>query len=249
MKTILVKTLFITVVCCTALCFSFAATGNGKIDNKRIKGEGPVIERKVDLGEFSGLILAISANVYLTQGTSREVRLSGQENILDNLDLSVDASVLKIGNKENVIKCEPVKVYITLPVISLMKISGSGDIKMMNHFNELKDLKIGISGSGNITADLDGENIAAGISGSGDITLVGKASALDLTISGSGNINAKELKVRDSEVSVSGSGNASVNVSGSLKGHVSGSGNIGYLGDPKVDFHKAGSGSIHAIRH
>jgi hypothetical protein len=248
MKTIVTKVLFVSFACFTVLCLTSAATSGGKILKKWIKGEGPIIERKVDLGEISGLSLAVSADVFLTQGTNREVKISGQENILDNLELTNEESVLKIGQKENVTKAEPVKIYITLPAIDLIKISGSGDVHTTSHFNNLKDLKVGISGSGNVDADLDGEKIVASISGSGNISLLGKAEALDISIAGSGNVNAKELKVREAEISVSGSGDAAVNASERLKGHVSGSGNISYLGDPSVNCHTAGSGSVYKIR-
>lgn len=248
MKTVFVRILLIASAFCAIIWVSTGAAGYGYSDRKTIKGEGPVIEKKFDLGAISGVSLAISADVYLTQGDNREVRITGQENILGNLDLKNEESVLKIGFKENVSKCEPVKIYITLATIELMKISGSGDIKMVNHFNNLKDLKMGISGSGNIEGDLDGEKIQAGISGSGNITLRGKGSSLDFSITGSGNLNAKGLKAEEAEISIAGSGNASVNVSRNLDGRVSGSGDIAYMGDPTVNFHKAGSGGVHKIR-
>ncbi|MDD4644917.1 MAG: DUF2807 domain-containing protein [Bacteroidales bacterium] len=216
--------------------------------HKWISGEGPIIERKVNLAAINGFALSNSADVILTQGNKQEVKLSGQENILENMELTVEGSVLSIKNKENVRKSEPVKIYITIPSIEVMKISGSGDVETTNRFTNLNDLNIKISGSGDIKADVDAKNIIAVVSGSGDICFTGNADALDFKVSGSGDLKAKELKVRDAEISITGSGDATINVSGTLKGSVAGSGDISYTGDPKVDFHHSGSGGIHKVQ-
>ena len=203
----------------------------------------------MDLGEISGLSLSTSADVFLKQGSTREIKVSGQENILDNLELTNEFSVFTITNKVGVRKSEPVKIYVTLPMIDLIRIAGSGDVQMVNHFSNLKDLTVRITGSGDIVADLDGEKVVAVVTGSGNISLTGKAGALDLTIRGSGDISAREFRVHDANVLVKGSGDVAVHVDGTLKGQVSGSGNIGYLGEPSVSFHESGSGEIYKIRN
>lgn len=209
-----------------------------------IRGEGPVVERKLDISDFKGINLSNSAKVYLTQGDDIEVRVEAQENIIDNLTTDVNADIWRIGNKRPVFNAEPVRIHIKLHKLVLAKISGSGNITGTNLFTGLDDIEFRISGSGNISLETEADDIKAAVSGSGDIGLSGTADNLDFTISGSGNIMAGELAARDALVRVSGSGNIEVNLSDRLDGSISGSGEIYYSGNPKVNSRISGSGKI-----
>jgi len=235
---------FYSLLLAGTLCLTPATSGYPQILNGSITGKGPVIERKVELGEIKGLSITNSTDVILTQGANREVRLSGQENILNNLDLTKEGSTLVIKSKLSVQKSEPVKIYITLPTIETISITGSGDVTTTHHFSDINELNIKISGSGDINADLDAKTVQASVSGSGDVQLTGSADLMKYVISGSGDLKADRFKVRDAQIAISGSGDANVTVSGTLKGTVSGSGDISYSGDPELDLHHSGSGSI-----
>ena len=211
-----------------------------------IRGEGPIVERKFDLDKITGISLPGSAKVFLTQGSVQEVRILGQENIIENLKLDVQDGVWKMDNKRSVWQSESVKIYITLESLKLIKISGSSDVDMENHFTDLKDLEIRISGSGKMDLDLDARDINASISGSGDLFMKGSAENLDFVITGSGNINAYELAGQRAEVRITGSGGMELSVEDRLDAHISGSGSVLYKGDPKLHSSVSGSGSIRA---
>lgn len=209
-----------------------------------IRGEGPIVERKIELNQIKGISLPGSAKIFLTQGSGQEIRIEGQENIIDNLTLEVRGEVWQIGNKRSVWQSEPVMIYITLEDLRLIKISGSGDIKCENHFTGQKDLEIRISGSGKIDLDIDARDINANISGSGDLYMNGSANYLDLGISGSGNIMAYRLTAKKADTRISGSGGMELSIEDRLNAHISGSGSVHYKGNPKVDSSISGSGSV-----
>jgi hypothetical protein len=209
-----------------------------------IEGTGPVVERKISLDNIKGISLPGSAKIYLTQGNKQDVRIEGQENIIDNLNTIVTGEIWRIDNKKPVWRCETLKIYITLEKLRLIKISGSGDVFTTNHFTGLNDLEIRISGSGNLDLDIEADDITTHVSGSGDITLRGIADNLDSGISGSGSIRASELKVGTADVRVSGSGGMDLWVTDRLNAHISGSGNIYYTGNPKIDTSISGSGHV-----
>ena len=63
-------------------------------------------------------------------------------------------------------------------------------------------------------------------------------------MSGSAECNAAALTAKRATVSVSGSGDVTVNASETLDAKVSGSGSVHYLGSPKLTKAVSGSGSI-----
>ncbi len=209
-----------------------------------IRGEGPVIERNVTLDKFSAISLPGSAKIYLTQGPVQEIKIVGQENIIENINLDVFGGKWDIDNKRSVWQSETLKIYITMETIREIELSGSGDVEFMNHFNDLKDLEIRISGSGRMDLDMDARDVEVNISGSGDLVMKGSAKNLDLRITGSGNINAYDLKAENGEASISGSGGMELNVQEKLDAHITGSGSIRYQGSPRVDSSVTGSGSV-----
>jgi len=225
------------------LLFSSCYIGNGQFG---IRGEGPIVERKVDLNTIKGISLPGSAKVFLTQGSNQEVKIVGQENIIDNLNLEVHGEIWQIDNKRSVWQSEPVKIYITLETLRLLKISGSSDVEFENHFANQKEVEIRISGSGKIDLDMDARDINASISGSGDLFMKGSADNLDFSISGSGNVSAFDLVSRKADVRISGSGGMELSVEDRLSAHVSGSGSVVYKGNPRVYTSVSGSGSVRA---
>ncbi len=236
MKSLLLNSLLAVLLLGLTSCLS-----NGQFG---IKGEGPVVDRKISLDRMSGVSLESSAKVYLTQGSPQEVRITGQENIIENLNQNVSGEVWHIGNKRSVWQSEPIRIYITLEDLRMARITGSGTINCENHFSDQKDLDIRISGSGKISLDIKARDINANISGSGDLSLKGIGRDLDLTISGAGNIYAYDLDAQRADARISGSGGMQLSVGDRISAHISGSGSIRYQGNPKVDSSVSGSGNV-----
>jgi hypothetical protein len=209
-----------------------------------LRGEGPVVERKLSLEKIKGISLPGSAKVYLTQGSNQEVRITGQENIIDNLNLDVTGEVWQIANKRPVWQSETLKIYLKVETIRLIKIAGSGEIEFLNHFSEMEDLEIRISGSGKVKLDMDAGDIDARISGSGDLIMKGSARFIDIDITGSGSVRAYDMNTRKADVRISGSGGMQLSVEDRLDARITGSGSISYQGDPRVHSSITGSGSV-----
>jgi len=212
-----------------------------------ISGEGPVVERKLDIKGFDAIHLSTSANVFLTQGSNFEVRVVGQQNIIDNLTKNVTNGEWRIGFEKNVRRHDKLELHITLPELRKAHISGSGDIKSTNALACNNEVSLSISGSGNIVLDLEANAVNGKIAGSGNIDLKGKADNLNLAISGSGNIHASALTGRQAVIAIAGSGNCKVNASEDLDVRISGSGDVQYTGRPRINTKISGSGSLRSL--
>jgi hypothetical protein len=212
---------------------------------------GDVKKEKRDVGTFEQIGLSISADLYLTQGTVTEVIIEGPDNVLEEIKTEVSNGKLTIRYDNRIFSNYPrIKVYITVPVITGLSISGSGDIIAESSI-ETDDIDFRISGSGDINlGDLKAENATVGISGSGSVTLSGSGNLknLKLSISGSGNLDSENLATDSFTAKISGSGNCRVQVNSTLKASVSGSGKVYYSGRPVIDASISGSGKVLSIK-
>lgn len=220
------------------------------ISCEKIKGKGDVVTETRNTGTYDAIDLAMEATVYFTPGAEYTLQLSGQENVLDVVVTQVEGSRLVIKVKNGVVlgKHEPVKVFVTAPDVSMLDISGSGNIHQEGGWTG-SDLYLDISGSGNISMDSVGANrLFATISGSGSMNAAaGQCEREELTISGSGNIDLRYVPCEWVYTSTSGSGSTYVNAVTLLDVTISGSGDVWYYGEPSVSTHISGSGNVRRL--
>lgn len=209
-----------------------------------ISGEGPIVKRTLDLSSFNKVVLTNNANVYLRQGSSQSVEVEAQQNIIDNLVTEVSDGTWKIRFDDPVRRSEGITVYITIPTLEAVRISGSGNLKGENTFTGINELGVSISGSGNISLEVEANIVDTHISGSGDIRLAGRTDKHGISISGSGDVEAYNLSSGACKVRISGSGDCEVEVQDDLEVRISGSGDVNYKGRPRISSRISGSGDI-----
>lgn len=200
--------------------------------------------------DFTIISLHVSANVYLKQGNNRKVVLEGSASDLEKIETYVDGKRLRVKSKNNFFtSMGKVDIFITIPEIEGLEISGSGDIIAETPV-KTGDFHMKISGSGDITiSELVAAAVKAAISGSGDIEMekAGNAEKLSIAISGSGDIDLRQLAANNVDIVISGSGDCNVNATGKLGVKISGSGDVYYKGKPVVNAEVSGSGKIQHI--
>jgi hypothetical protein len=227
------------------LLFTFSASAQ---DWKRwgpgVKGEGPIVRKEVKVAPFKAIELAISGNVYLREGSRQSVEVESHKNIIEVLSTDVMHEEWKIHFGKRVRGYQKFNVYITLPELHRVAVSGSGNVRGDTPFNWKGTVRLAISGSGDIQIGLNSTEVDALVSGSGDITVSGTSGRLQAAISGSGNIRAGSLVVDTATARISGSGDCSTHPRNELEATISGSGNVTYYGKPKVRSSISGSGNI-----
>jgi hypothetical protein len=206
---------------------------------------GQIVKETREVPAFSGIDLAFSGTVYVTQGNENKVVIEADKSIMDIIEtrMNGDHLVLKTrnGNWKNM---GEVKIYITMTHIDHLSVSGSGNMECQSLI-QTSDLEIDVSGSGSVNLqNLKASAISAVVTGSGDIELAGSSntSRLEATITGSGSIKAAKLAVDDASVNITGSGSAQVNALKQLETQITGSGNVLYKGNPVVNANSTGSG-------
>src|SRR5664279_519100 len=203
-----------------------------------------------DVKDFTKVSFGVSGNLYINIGPEFKVVLEGEKRYLDEIITEVSGGKLVIRNENwrmnNWKMNEKVTVYITMPELNGLGVSGSGKAEIKDAV-KTSDLNLSVSGSGKLYAsDISVSNLDCSISGSGDISLGGggSSSKAGISISGSGNYFGDAFKISSAEIHISGSGNCECNVTESLRASISGSGNVTYGGNPKLDAHVSGSGKV-----
>ncbi|MDX8341592.1 head GIN domain-containing protein [Draconibacterium sp. IB214405] len=210
-------------------------------------------EETRDVSSFSEISLRIPATVHLTQGSPQSISIEAKQSTLEDIITEVNGNKLVIrfpGKSIFQRNYNPGKIdiYITVPDVSGLGISGSGDI-LADEINA-RIIDLAVSGSGNIEIEnLSSKKVKGSISGSGNIQIEGDgvADELSVSISGSGNFKGAGFEAEEVTVNTSGSGNSDVKSNGSVKARIAGSGSVYYKGNPSIDASVAGSGRVKSM--
>lgn len=208
-------------------------------------------EETREVPSFSEISIRIPAQVYVEQGEKQSVELVAKSSTLEEIITEVKGRelIIRFAAKNYVFKSftpGKIEVYITVPEINALSLSGSGDLINDGPIVS-RILDLTVSGSGDILLDdLKADRVKASVSGSGNIKVAGDGVADDLSInlSGSGNFKGINFESTDVKVKVVGSGSADVFAVKNLNVRIAGSGNVTYQGNPLIDQGIAGSGTV-----
>jgi hypothetical protein len=209
-----------------------------------INGKGAVTKQDRNVNDFTSIELECSADIFVSQGASYSCTVETNENLHGYILIDKDGKNLRIHSDKN-LRADKMNIYITMPNVEKLVLSGSGNINGKNSFISDK-LNLNISGSGNINMDkIKVENLIAEIDGSGNIKLLtGEVKHAKYTISGSGKIEADKINAKDVDAEIEGSGNVYCYANDNLKADINGSGSVKYKGAPKTKFTVEGSGNV-----
>jgi len=156
-------------------------------------------------GNFSGVELDGSFDVYINNDTVTRVFVECDENLMQYISTSVRGNILEIKNKSR--KClnsgYGIIITVSTPMLNSVQLDGSGFINC-GYFNT-SSMNIDIDGSGTIHSDVDCNVLNADIDGSGNIRLVSACTDADLRIDGSGYIYA-DIECDELIAEIDGSG-------------------------------------------
>lgn len=226
------------------LALTFTTTWAQKYS--KIKGNGNIITSTITTEAYESIEVTGSLEIKLIAGQEGTIAVTTDDNIQEYVKVTNNNGILNIKLEDGYYLKPKNSILVTVPVISVNGVSlvGSGEI-VGDLSIKSEDFNVKLTGSGEITLDINATNTKVSLVGSGDITLNGETLNLKANLTGSGEINAHKFKAQITKVTVSGSGDASVYASQSIEATVNGSGSIDYNGNPKqTSLSENGSGSI-----
>lgn len=232
------------------LC-SFVFLGSCRFSGgKRVRGNGESATEERNFSNFSGIEVSGPYDVYISQGSNYNVRIEGDENLLEYIKVETNGDELEIGNRKgyNLRPKAGIKIYVTSPRIEQLDVAGSGSIISDTKITNNTQLDINIAGSGDVSMqEIDSPEIHAEIGGSGSIKLKGRTESFFAEIAGSGEVHAFNLLSEITNVDIAGSGDAEVFASKKLDVNIVGSGDVQYKGNPELSRSKIGSGDVRKV--
>jgi hypothetical protein len=204
-----------------------------------------------DVENFSKISFGFPGKLYLRQGSPQKVELQGDRDVLKEVETEVDGGRLKIGKqgKWNDWNFHDAKitVYITVPNIEAVSVSGSGDIIGESKIRS-NDLSLNVSGSGSLSLDVEVTgDVKANVSGSGDVDLKGHFKSFESDVSGSGKVVLSARIDNTADFGISGSGKIEARGEADVvKAHISGSGKVlaADLQTNRCEIRISGSGDV-----
>lgn len=223
-----------------------ALLGLGSCNFNRVKGNGHVVSKTYQETGFKDIEVSSSISVLLKQGSEFRIRIDAEENILEQLQVRKegDKLVIRPRNNTNLSPTREIKVYITAPEYHNLEGSGSCAINSDGLLSG-NEIELDLSGAGTTQLKVDVKKLKIDASGSSEIELSGKAVDFSIGGSRSTSVDAFGLETENTAIELSGSGDAGVFASRSLKVDISGAGSVQYKGNPSViEKDISGSGSI-----
>jgi hypothetical protein len=208
-----------------------------EIGNKKIE------RKELFLNEIHSIKLYGSGNLYISYGQTQKIEVETNKDLFDVINQNVNNGHWDATFKGCVKKYSQLNFYVTIPKVDELQIEGSGKIQSNDTFS-VEELKLEINGSGKINFKTIAQNLNNTINGSGEITLEGSCNNHSIKIRGSGNLHSYNMESKQTQVKVSGSGDARVNVNQKLNVTIEGSGKVVYKGSPIKEINILGSGSV-----
>lgn len=154
------------------------------------EGNGHVAEEKRRAADFSRVDNDSPLEVDISQADAQEVRVRIDSNLQRFVETHVHGDTLLIESSAWIIDLPPgPHVTITVPQLSGLENHGSGDVFAAS-FEQAEDVRLRLSGSGNLTFDGSVPRVDAAVSGSGDMYLSGTTDYAELELDGSGDLDA-----------------------------------------------------------
>lgn len=211
----------------------------------KVTGSGHVVTTARAVSGFTGINLAMPADVKVIQGSTEGLTLETDDNIAPLVETVVEKGqlVIRLQKKTGSIQTKVLRLTVNMRTIEQLDVSGSGNISADKL--QATQLKCSVAGSGDVRiGDLEASTMRISIAGSGDFLASGKADTLEASIAGSGDLNTQSLVANAVKLNIAGSGSAAVWANKTLKVSIAGSGDVSYFGDAEVHKSVAGSGSI-----
>lgn len=237
------------------------------------QGSGHVISETRVVQDFDQVEVCCGMKLMLTQGKESQLRLEADDNILPEIETLVRSGQLTVRFRSNFGPfnfrlSQPVTVYLQMPMIHGVTISGGGSLTTeaveTDHIalefsggsqGAIKNLQaqtidLVTSGGGQTTIDtLEAETLALDVSGGGRVTFNGgTVTNQRVTTNGGSHYNAAAVEGETATLDVSGGSDVKIWVTEALHVEASGGSQVDYTGNPSLDQQLSGGSQVRAVK-
>lgn len=217
---------------------------------KRIRGNGNITTQTRSAGQFNSVEVSGSINVYAKQDSSSAIRVEADENLQQYVEIRNDGDVLRIRSQEgfNLKPSRQIKVYVSSSMFKKFQASGACDLFSEGKITSTSEVDYDLSGSCDITMDVNAPKISVDVSGACTVKLSGQTKDFHVEGSGSTDIKSFDLLAENVDLNISGAGDAEIYASVKISGTISGAAGVRYKGAAQTDIHTSGASSVNKVQ-
>jgi hypothetical protein len=232
-----------------SILFSMLFISCRYIGGKRVRGNGKITTQSRAITAFTGVDVSGNIDIYVRQDSVVSVKIETDENLLEYVQITVSGGTLDIQSEKgfNLRPSKSIKVYVSGPSFKHFEASGACDIYSENQISSSEPVTINLSGACNVKMELKTPKVGVDLSGAGTVTLKGETKDFSVDGSGSTDVNCFGLMTENTDIEMSGAGDAEVFASVNLKVHVSGAADVKYKGNATVSQEVSGAGSVKKV--
>ena len=224
MKTTLRTSLFILIFAIGSTLSALASGNETETQTRNVSG-------------FNAIDVSTGIDLYITMGSTEEVKIVADDEIIDDIKTEVKNGTLHIymkrnnwfnwrGNKTR-------KAYVTVKELVELDASSGSDVESENIL-EGENFKISASSGSDIELEVHYKNLSLDTSSGSDAELKGKVKNLKLSASSGSDIDASGLESVNCKASASSGSDISLTVTEDLEADASSGADITYHGNPKT---------------
>ncbi len=203
-----------------------------------------------NVSNFKGIKVSTGIDLYVTMGSTEEVKIVADDDIVDNIITEVKDGTLRIYMKQSKnwfnwnSGNQTRKAYVTVKELESIDASSGSDVKSENTLKG-EDLKVYASSGSDVALDVYYKNVWVDTSSGSDAKLSGKVKTLNAEASSGSDIIAKDLESKICKISVSSGSDATVKVTGELYAKASSGADVIYYGNPSSkDINESSGGEV-----
>jgi len=218
-------------------------------------GGSSVINRELDLSDFSNVEVDCYFRVEIVQAEGYRVSLTGSERLLDSLDVATSSSgrTLKMSVKPQNFLTHPVLfARIEMPRLHKLRLAAGAtcsvsgftldntfDVNLSGNSGLEVDVtavsgRVEVSGASRLRGHLEVEGAEFVLSGASRVILTGSSGKTSLSAWGFSRLDMADFTLGDTSVHLSAASQAAVNVNGRLDIDLSGGSRLTYTGSPQM---------------
>jgi len=229
------------------------APENDADDEDRLVGSGKEGRKEIKVADFVSLVvfdqpqINVHIQVSATRGDAFSVIISGDDNLVDLVEVDKVGSALKISVAKRVRQMkQPLKATITMPTLERVQVY-SGCQLTIKDFKSNKEFKAELSGASNLEGSIEAGDMKLDAGGASRVKLKGFAKQATISASGACHFQLQEFALETASVKLTGASRAAVNVKTNLDYSLTGASHLHYKGNPKIN--KARSSGASSASH
>jgi len=185
-----------------------------------------------DLGEFNEIKVYNGLDIILKESNQNKAIVTG-ENRTD-VKFKVDQGILKVRMSiEEILDNENTQITIQFKNLDKIDARQNASIKVDSKLKQ-ESLHLNASEGADIYADLNLSNLYIDMNTGGEIEVEGKTDDQEISINTGGKLFAKNLKSRNTEISIKAGGVADITASDRVEARVRAGGTVNVYGNPKT---------------